>query len=355
MKASANQVGWRVCGGLIGMEESEAMARNQRKERSAMWALIGVLIGFGLPALFCMGTFLAASLGLGTLNRGLSAAASASQEHQKGGPPLGPAIAEVDLRGVISTGSVGPFAMGNLAASDDVIGQIQAAVSNPDVRALLLRVDSPGGEVVASDEIYHALKGTGKPLVVFIEAEGASGAYYVGMAADYIIANPNSLVGSIGVISEIPNVQGLLDKLGVQMTVLKSGAEKDLGSPYRPMSDADRAIMQGIVDQAYNGFVSLVANGRHLSKDRVLQLADGRVYTGQEALQLGLVDAVGYEGDAIAEAARLGKISGTPRVIQYGPAPSLLSYLLSLAAAFSPQSLALDRLWEPSLQYRWTP
>lgn len=337
------------------MESLGESGRKERKDRSAIWALFGVLIGFGLPMFFCLGSLLAASLGLDALGRNLSPSMAASQEQQTSGPSTGPAVAELDLRGVITGGTAGLFQTGSLTASEDLISQVRAASNNPDVKALVLRVDSPGGDVVASDEIYHALKSSGKPLVVLMGAEGASGAYYVSMAADYIIANPDSLTGSIGVISEFPNAQGLLDKLGVQFTVIKSGPEKDLGSPYRPMSDADKAIMQGIVDQAYDGFVSLVANGRHLPKDEVLQLADGRVFTGQQALQLRLVDALGYEEDAIAKAAQLGKISGTPRVIHYGPGPSLLSYISSIANTLSPQALGLDRLWEPSLQYRWTP
>ncbi|MGA2112059.1 MAG: signal peptide peptidase SppA [Anaerolineales bacterium] len=337
------------------MENLGESAKNQRKDRSALWALIGVLIGFGLPALFCLGTLLAAGLSLSALGGNLSASTAAGQEQQTGGPASGPAVAELDLNGVITGGTAGLFPVSSLTASDDLIGQIQAASKNPDVKALVLRVDSPGGDVVASDEIYHALKTCGKPLVVLIGAEGASGAYYVSMAAAYIIANPDSLTGSIGVISEVPNAQQLLDKLGVQVTVIKSGAEKDIGSPYRPMSDADKAIMQGIIDQAYGGFVTVVANGRHLPREKVLQLADGRVFTGQQALQLGLVDALGYEEDAIAKAAQLGKISGTPRVIHYGPGPSLLSFFSSMANTLSPQALALDLLGQPSLQYRWTP
>jgi len=233
------------------MENPRASAKNQGKDHSALWVLLGVAVGFGLPALFCLATLVAAGLDLNLLGGSLIPTSGLAQVQQVSGPSSGPAVAELDLSGVITEGTAGPLPGSSVTASEDMIGQIQAASRNPDVRALVLRVDSPGGEVVASDEIYHALKTCGKPVVVLIGAEGASGAYYVSMASAYLIANPDSLTGSIGVISEVPNVQDLLDKLGVQITVIKSGEEKDLGSPYRPMNDADRTIMQGIVDQAY--------------------------------------------------------------------------------------------------------
>jgi protease-4 len=243
-----------------------------------------------------------------------------------------------------------------VAAADTLVEQIEEAQADPDVKSILLYVNSPGGGVTASDVIYHALTKVDKPIVVLMGDLAASGGYYISMASDWIIANPNTLTGSIGVISEFPNADALLDKVGVEFVVITSGPRKDFGSPYREMTEEERQYWQAIVDEAYSGFVAIVAEGRNLPVEQVLPLADGRVYTGRQALDAGLLDALGYEEDAIAKAAELGGITGEPRIIEYTPEPRLFD-LLSMAA--QPKSLlpsiaeVFTLFGHPSLSAKW--
>jgi protease-4 len=328
----------------------------KQKDRSPWWALGGVAFGFLLPLIgmacmvvLCMFSFFAMS------GMGASAAEPESAVHLSG-PLSGPAVAVIDINGTIVSGSSGSLGVSAYASSDDVIPLIRSAASNSDVKALLLRIDSPGGSVVASDLIYHALTGCDKPIVVLMGEMAASGGYYISMAADHIVANPNTLTGSIGVISEFPEASELMEKLGIAVSVIKSGEVKDMGSLYRPMTEAEQRAWQRKIDEIYESFVQIVADGRGMSAGAVRELADGSVYTGREALALGLIDSLGYEEDAVAEAADLGRITGKPRVILYTPpSPSLFS---SLFSGRFPQNLLtedlLGDLLAPKLEFRWT-
>ncbi|MEK7325740.1 MAG: signal peptide peptidase SppA, partial [Chloroflexota bacterium] len=269
---------------------------------------------------------------------------------------VGPAVAVIPIKGIITSGEGGPFANTGVAFSESIIADIEKANEDNDVKAILLDVDSPGGGVVASDEIYHALSQVEKPVVVVIGGLGASGAYYISMASDWIIANPNSLVGSIGVISEFPNAEGLLEKVGVEFVVITSGPRKDVGSPYRDMTEAEEAYWQTIVDETYESFVQIVAEGRGMTVEDVAPLADGGVYTGRQALDLKLVDALGYKDDAITKAAGLGGITGEPRIIEYHKQPTLFELLTQAAQGRSllPSAAELANLiGRPSLAARW--
>ena len=318
--------------------------------RAAAWALAGVAVGFGLPVVALIGLVIAVGFGATQLTG--NAMPSTSGYAQVSGPQEGPAVAVLDVAGPIVSGSTSAFETRAVTASGDLVPLIRRAAANPDVAVLVLRLNSPGGSVVGSDEIYHALRETRKPVVAFLQEVAASGAYYIGMAAEHIVANPNSLTGSIGVIGQFPNAEVLLEKVGVQVTTIKSGESKDLGNPFRAMSDAEQAIFQDIVDETYGRFVDIVARGRNLPQEQVRKLADGRIYTGQKALELGLVDALGYQQDAIDAAARLGNIDGEPRVLHYRRRGGFLDLLG--AGAASPQRW-LRRLMAPSLEYRWEP
>jgi len=182
-----------------------------------------------------------------------------------------------------------------------------------------------------------------KPIVVSMGEMAASGGYYVSCAAQKIVANPVTLTGSIGVISTVPNYEELLDKIGIQILVIKSGPMKDELSPYRQPTEEEIAHWQGITDEAYEQFLGVVAEGRDLDLGEARELADGRVYTGRQALELGLVDQLGNLPDAIDLAADLGGIEGDPRLIEYGQAPSLIEMLLSGLSPF-PASLSIDEL-----------
>lgn len=323
--------------------------------RSAAWALAGVAVGFGLPIVALIGLILAAGFSAAQLTS--DAVPSVSRYTQISGPESGPAVAVLDVVGPIVSSSASSFETRAMAASGDLVPLIRRAAGNPEVAALVLRLNSPGGSVVGSDEIYHALRETQKPVVAFLQEVAASGAYYISMAAGRVVANPNSLTGSIGVIGQFPNAEALMEKIGVQVTTIKSGKSKDIGNPFRVMSDEEQAIFQDIVDETYGRFVDIVARGRNLPEERVRELADGRIYTGQKALDLGLVDALGYQQDAIDTAARMGNIDGEPRVLHYRRRGGFLDLIGAggwVAGSALPQRW-FRRLMAPSLEYRWEP
>jgi protease IV len=210
------------------------------------------------------------------------------------------------------------------------------------IKAVVLRINSPGGGVAASQEMYEAVKkfraDTHKIVVVSMSSVAASGGYYVACAADKIFANPGTITGSIGVIAEWYNYGDLLRWAKMESIVIKSGELKDAGSPTRPLTSAERIYFQSLIDGMYNQFVSAVAAGRKIDRAVIAKLADGRVYTGQEAKENGLVDELGTYQDAVAAAARMAGISGEPKIVTapkkevslldllFGNASSVLSF-----------------------------
>jgi protease-4 len=209
----------------------------------------------------------------------------------------------IDISGVISEEKDGGIADGPDMVSR-VKEELKGAAADKSVKAIVLRVNSPGGTVTASDLIYHEIRRfkekTGVKVVASIIDVGASGAYYISMAADKIMAHPTSVTGSIGVIMLHVNLQGLLEKVGVGAEPIKSGKNKDLGSPLKPLSIEDRRILQGIINSMYGRFLEVIVEGRqNLSPERIKELADGRVYTSMEAKESGLVDQIGYLDQAI--------------------------------------------------------
>src|SRR5262249_55063967 len=223
-------------------------------------------------------------------------------------------VAIIDVEGLILNAKTGGLLTGD---SDNPVSlfreRLHAAADDGRVKAVVLRINSPGGGGTASDILYrellHFRKETGKPVVACMMDVAASGGYYVAMGSDVVYAHPTTVTGSIGVIMSLYDASGLFAKLGVASNPIKSGPNKDIGNPARPMSDGERAILQGMIDQFYGEFVKVVARGRGLSEERVRALADGRIYTGMEAQELGLVDHVGYLEDAIAVAKSMAGIS----------------------------------------------
>lgn len=192
--------------------------------------------------------------------------------------------------------------------------------NDPSVRAFVLEIRSPGGGVGASQAIHATLtrlrQEDERPILAWIGDVGASGGYYVALPADSIFALPGSITGSIGVIMQFPNAEELLRKVGVELEVVKSGALKDLGSPARELSEAERDILQGLVDDVWEQFVAAVAEGRGLDRADVVPLADGRVFSGEQALDLGLVDRIGTLQDAVDAAGRMAGLGERPRVVR---------------------------------------
>jgi len=235
---------------------------------------------------------------------------------------------------------------GILSDSKEFVDQLRDYGNRPSVRSVVLRINSPGGGVAASQEIYEALKKfraeSKKKVVVSMASVAASGGYYVACAADKIFANPGTITGSIGVIAEWYNYGDLLRWAKLQSVVIKSGALKDAGSGTRPLTEEEKVYFQNLISNMYGQFVSAVASSRKMNEEQVKKLADGRVYTGQEAKSDGLVDAIGTYQDAIAEAARMAGIQGSPKVVS--PAKKNFSILeLLLGDSSSALSLSQDR------------
>ena len=209
---------------------------------------------------------------------------------------------------------------GVILDSRETIEELRHYRDNPSVKAIVLRIDSPGGAVVPSQEIFAEVQKTraaGKiKLVTSMGNVAASGGYYIAAATEKIVANPGTLTGSIGVIMELANVKGLLEKVGVKSVVIKSGRHKDMASPFRAMTEEDRALLQNVLDDVHTQFIEAVATGRALKVEEVKTLADGRIFTGKQAQSVKLVDELGDLHDAIKLAAGLVGISGEPRVLE---------------------------------------
>ncbi|MBN2465454.1 signal peptide peptidase SppA [candidate division WOR-3 bacterium] len=210
---------------------------------------------------------------------------------------------------------------GTIVDATETVRQLKALENNSQVKGILIRVNSPGGVTAPSHEIYEEIRrirDDGLPITVSMGALAASGGYYVSAPATRIVANPQTLTGSIGVIMEFPVVKGLMDKVGVKFEVVKSRVHKDIGSPFRDMTDQDRELLQDVVADAYDQFVSVVSTERKLPEDSVRAFADGRIMTGRQALAFGLVDTLGTFEDAKRIAASLCGIEGEPRLIRVG-------------------------------------
>jgi len=194
--------------------------------------------------------------------------------------------------------------------------QLDEAVKNPYVKVILIRMDSPGGIASASQEMYEELKKVEKPVLVSVSGLCASGAFYVSCAADKIMANKTSEIGSIGVIMQVPNLEGLYDKLGIKYTTIKQGKYKDAGSPDRDLTEEEKSMLEEQTRQIYEIFIADVAQGRKMDVSKVREIATGWVYLGDEAKRLGLIDEIGTYSNAVKEAARMGSIEGEPRIIK---------------------------------------
>jgi len=215
----------------------------------------------------------------------------------------------------------------------DWIERLESIEDNPNVKAVILRINSPGGAIAATQELYNKikkLKEKGKKIIVSVGDIAASGAYYISCAADYIIANPGSLVGNIGVIIANLELEEFLKKLGISYNVIKSGNNKDILSSYRKMTQEERDILSNLVMDAYNQFLNAVKEGRNISKEKLKFIADGRIFTGNQALENKLIDRIGDFKDAIEYTKEICNIKGKPNVFELKETtPTLLKYLVS--------------------------
>lgn len=274
-------------------------------------------------------------------------------------------IALLDISGTIAS-SPG-FSL--WAKEGDIVSQIyyrlQKAARDNNVKAVILRLDTPGGEVTASDILYNEIrefkKRTGRPVIALMMGVAASGGYYIASACDYIIAHPSSITGSIGVISVFPNLGELLNKLGVQVNVIKSGAMKDSGSLLRDMKDTERELFQDVIDTYYERFLQIVFSGRKevIPMERLKTLADGRIYTAPQALEEKLVDKIGYFRNAKAEAMTMAGIKQA-KIIAYSYYPDAKTNIYAAGRVKPPLSEKKD--WQQYLTslksgfyYLWLP
>ena len=244
---------------------------------------------------------------------------------------------------------------GMIVSAGKTIERLHAAADDASVKAVVLRIDSPGGGVGPSQEIHDEVVKLvqSKPVVVSMGSLCASGGYYIAAPASRIFANPGTITGSIGVIMEFTNIQDLLDKIGLKNRVVKSGKHKDIGSPVRPMSAEDEAILQSLIDDVHSQFVEAVAAGRKLEVATVKPLADGRIFTGRQAQASGLVDELGNLESAIAAAAEMGGIVGEPKLIY--PLPDEKRFWQDLVGEVASQvRKGLEGGTSSGLQFVWS-
>ena len=246
---------------------------------------------------------------------------------------------------------------GMLMDSQNIVRQLSNYRHNPNVRGIVLRIDSPGGAVAPAQEIYNEimkLKADHKTVYASMGTAAASGGYYIACAANYVLANPGTLTGSIAAVMAFSNIEELTDKIGIKPIIIKSGKYKDVGSPLRGMKPEERKLLQSVVDDVHQQFVQAVAKGRGLPVSEVNEIADGRIMTGQQALTLKLVDEMGGLEKTIELLAKKIGVEGRPKVIEEKEKTPFFDWLLQsslpsrLAATLMPASL-------PRLQYVWFP
>lgn len=238
-------------------------------------------------------------------------------------------VAVVNLYGVISYSAAGE-SYGNMV--EEFVDQLQYARRDKSTKAVVVRIDSPGGEVTASDVIYHAIQECDavKPVVVYMDSMAASGGYYAAVGGRYLMANELTITGSIGVIIQTPNFKGLADKVGVSFLTVKSGAMKDMLNPMREVTPEEKAYVQALVDETYGKFLGIVAQKRDLDAEGLkASIADGRIISGQKAFEAGLIDGVGYFEDALKKAREFGKLDAKAPAYQV-QSPVTLGHLLRI-------------------------
>lgn len=323
----------------------------QGKGRKRWWVwllfFLGGLCLLSLPLFTCMASWAALTGSAVPLGGG----APRVYREPVRGPAFGPEVAVVVLEGPIV--SARGSTTRPIIAADRVVDLLHTLNTSSRVRAVVLAINSPGGGVAPSERIYHALKGMDKPVVAYFQDVAASGGYYIAMGAEEIVAHPSTLTGSIGVIAVFPHAERLLDKVGIGVVVVKSGPHKDMGSIFREMTPEERQHIQDIVDAMYLNFVEVVAQGRNLPLQEVKTLADGRIYSGEQALELGLVDHLGFEEKAVERAAALAGLTREPKVVRYYPGYSSWALLFQSQQPRLPWNLQLQLT--PGLYYLWLP
>lgn len=244
-----------------------------------------------------------------------------------------------------------------IMSSEKWVSQIKKFREDKSIKAIILHINTPGGGVAASQEIYEEVKRTrdsGKLVVVSMSSICASGGYYISCGANLLIANPGTLTGSIGVIAQFMNLQELGDKLGIKYTTIKSGELKDAGNPFREFNEKDKAYFQDVIDNSFTQFFDVVARERKLDSEKLKELANGRVFTGLQAKQNGLVDSLGTFEDAVRITSRMAGIEGEPRLVREKKKFSIFEEVIG-SSAKEISGLKNKLFEEPLLQYKFNP
>ena len=321
--------------GHVGAQGPAASPTRSGKRR--VWAWV---VGVGGLLVLLTGTALCALVGLsmGAQAPGISWG--------------GDAVGLIYIEGMIGTGISGAVGTVDTQA---VLDYVRQADANRRVKAIVVYINSPGGSPLPADQMYHALREATKPVVVAMGDVAASGGYYIAAGADKVYAHPATITGSIAVYGRLINAAQLFEKLGVEGIIVRSGASKAIGNVFEQPTEEQVAIEQGLVDELHDLFVRSVAEGRGMDEQEVRALADGRPYSAQQALELGLVDEIGTLADATQEAARMGDIVGEPEIIEYKRTPTLLeAWLGALDSRRSDAALQdwLDPQWGlPQMRY----
>ncbi len=323
------------------------------KTRPHVWA--GLLLVLFLVSSVC-GLYLTVKPGMKCKQERISgesvgaALSSLSSKNEKG------SVAWIKVRGVIATdNSSSPF--GRPQGAGAIAKKVRDAGEDKDVKAIVLDINSPGGTVASVQNIYSELlkaKQNGKKIVALMRDVAASGGFYIAMAADKIIAEPGTITGSVGVIMQSTNVEGLFNKIGVKMVPITSGKYKDIGSAYRPMTDAEKALLQDMVNDTYTQFFAAVKAGRpNVPEDTLREYTDGRVFTGQRAYNLGFIDKLGGDDETLQ---LVSELTGEkdPKVIS-SKSDNLRDFIFSFGSSMEGATLTkqLESLATPSVSYLW--
>ncbi len=332
----------------------------KQKSRAGLWIAV-ILLGLGLVISLAINTGLVAALvvksgsGMASDGGGEDEFPDLSERWSYGSGEV--KAVRIPVFGVIARegedGWLGP----QQNKIDLILHEIQAAKNDDDVKAIILEVDSPGGGITPSDEIYNALmdfrdSDESRRIVVFMRDLAASGGYYVSMAGDWLIAEPTAVVGSIGVIMQSLNWKLLSEKVGVRDVTIKSGANKDLLNPFIDTPPEQLAMLQGMIDSMYNHFLGIVQDARPIEAETLKTLADGRIFDAKEALDLQLIDQIGYWDDVVERTAELLSVE-TVKVVRYEHHPQLFDFLSQIRSPLHFSNL-LDAQ-TPRFQYLWKP
>ena len=276
----------------------------------------------------------------------------------------------IHIRGLISDAPRRQFVTTRPSMVQEVVSQLRKAEKDSDIKALLLKINSPGGSATATDILYNEIVAfktkTQAKVVVAMMDVAASGGYYLSLPADHILAHPTSVTGSVGVLFVRPDVSGLMDKIGVAVEVSKTGQNKDMGSPFRQATVEENRIIENLIDQLGKRFLDRIAEHRKIDAQRIEKISSARIYLADDALKLGMVDQVGYVGDAVSKAKNLADLPENAKVIVYrrteypddnvyntatsqfeGRGPSSVS--LDLPVSFAPYQAGFYYLWQPGV------